>query len=321
MTVEKLAAEVRDAVDESIWMSGASTRISRPHEMRTLEAACGIHSFVPDEMTVSCGAGTSVDELLEVLGSRGQYINLPRRRSGSGTVGGALAFAEGDIMRLGRGSVRDVLLQADFVDGRGTIIRAGGPTVKNVSGFDLCRLLVGSCGRIGFISDVILRTRPVPLAHTWFEISDCGRDQISRIMRAVHKPTSVLWNGQNVQLCLEGHPSDLEEDRIHLEGLLGRTLWEREAPDLDDFPHQWIRKHSEIEEILELSPDRCIAEIGTGVIHHADREENESIDPTVLRVEDRILSEFDPQDRMNGGTAVWGTSHRRRPLKTMGANR
>ena len=57
--------------------------------------------------------------------------------------------------------------QVRYVSAEGTVVKAGGPTVKNVSGFDLCRLLVGSLGTLGLIAEVVLRTRPLPAAERW----------------------------------------------------------------------------------------------------------------------------------------------------------
>ena len=90
----------------------------------------------------------------------------PSRRAG--TVGGALAVGRSGVRRLGYGPVRDAVLQARYVSAAGEVVKAGGPTVKNVSGFDLCRLLVGSRGTLGFLGDVILRTRPRARYEQWF---------------------------------------------------------------------------------------------------------------------------------------------------------
>ena len=95
----------------------------------------------PEEMTVRCGAGTPVTELQAALADVGQMVALPEWPGA--TVGGVLAVGRSGILRLGRGPVRDALLQAGVVTAAGTVVKAGGPTVKNVSGFDLCRLLVG----------------------------------------------------------------------------------------------------------------------------------------------------------------------------------
>ena len=106
---------------------------------------------------MSCGAGTPVAEVDAALAEHGQRVAIPP----TGTVGGALAVGRSGIRRLGDGPIRDAVLQVRYVSAAGEIVKAGGPTVKNVSGFDLCRLLVGSRGTLGFLGDVILRTRPL----------------------------------------------------------------------------------------------------------------------------------------------------------------
>ena len=133
---------------------------------------------------------------------RGRPMRRTTRRTG--TVGGALAVGRSDIRRFGYGPVRDVLLQARYVSARGEVVKAGGPTVKNVSGFDLCRLLVGSRGTLGFIGDVILRTRPrrrTAMVHD-------DRRPVG-VRRALYRPASVLWNGSATWALLEGHPHDV----------------------------------------------------------------------------------------------------------------
>lgn len=314
-TARDISDLLQASPDVQVWISGRGTRIVPPVDMMTVRAPIGIRAFSPEEMTVRCGAGTSVDELLVELAGRGQYANVPHRKAGSGTVGGALAVAEGDVLRLGRGSVRDVLLQAEFVDGRGTIIRAGGPTVKNVSGFDLCRLLVGSCGRVGFLTEVVLRTRPLPSATRWFRILDAERADITCIMDLVHKPSSVLWSGPEILLCIEGHPDDLEETRRHLEGRLGKSVAVVEPPDLSGFPHRRMVSPRDIDEHIFDSPGQCVAEIGTGVVHHArPATPIEHASAAVIDIEQRLLEQFDPADRLNGGSRIWGSKHMRTPM-------
>ena len=132
---------------------------------RVVGAPSGIDWIQPAEMTVSCGAGTMVAELDDAL-ARPRAVASPSRRAG--TVGGALAVGRSGIRRLGYGPVRDAVLQVRYVSAAGEVVKAGGPTVKNVSGFDVCRLLVGSRGTLGFLGDVILRTRPRARHEQWF---------------------------------------------------------------------------------------------------------------------------------------------------------
>ena len=125
-----------------------------------------------------------------------------RARSGVHSRWGTAA-----VRRLGWGPVRDTVLQVRYVSAAGEVVKAGGPTVKNVSGFDLCRLLVGSRGTLGFIADVILRTRPRPMAEQWFTSE---RDPWA-LLGELYRPTSVLWNGTTTWVLLEGHPADVEQ--------------------------------------------------------------------------------------------------------------
>ena len=95
-----------------VWLAGQQSRLAAPSLVRQVAAPSGIYDLQPDEMTVVCGAGTPIDELQDSLTAVGQYVNLPCDNSGSGTVGGALATGRSDIYRLGRGAIRDTLLQA-----------------------------------------------------------------------------------------------------------------------------------------------------------------------------------------------------------------
>ena len=101
--------------------------------------------------------------------------------------------------------MRDALLQARVVTAAGTMVKAGGPTVKNVSGFDLCRLLVGSLGTLAFLGDVILRTRPRPAVQQWL----AGAADPFAVRRRLYRPASILWDGVTTWVCLEGHPTDV----------------------------------------------------------------------------------------------------------------
>ena len=143
MDLTRFAEEVGDAGEVTI--TGAATRGGPVAGVRVVRAPTGIDWLRGDEMTVCCGAGTLVAELDEALAGVGQAVAIQP----SGTVGGALATGRSGLRRLGYGPVRDTLLQARYVSSSGDVVKAGGPTVKNVSGFDLCRLLVGSLRHAG----------------------------------------------------------------------------------------------------------------------------------------------------------------------------
>src|SRR5690606_17516155 len=111
--------------------------------------------------------------------------------------------------------VRDGVLEVRYVSAGGRLIKAGGPTVKNVSGFDLCRLLVGSLGTLGLLGEVVLRTRPRPGASRWFR----GEADPFALHRRLFRPGAVLWDGATTWVLLEGRPADVESGAGLLDGL------------------------------------------------------------------------------------------------------
>ena len=236
-------------------------------------------------MTIQCGAGTPVDDIAEALAEYGQQIPFPR----GGTIGGALAVGHSGIRRLAYGAMRDALLQTHYVGSTGKVVKAGGPTVKNVSGFDLCRLMVGSRGTLGFLGDVILRTRPISAHEQWFT-SD--RDPWE-LLTGLFRPTSVLWDGAATWVLLEGHEGDVAE----MAETFGLSAVDR-APELPS-GGRWSMPPSELEALRVAPAGSFVAEIGVGVVHHTRPRPLRQADPVQAQLHARIKGEFDPTGRFN----------------------
>ena len=283
-----------------VWLRGHQTRRPAPAGVRTVAAPAGITMLRADEMIVECGAGTAVDELQSALSEVGQCVNLPSSPRGSGTVGGALALGHSDVRRLGRGAVRDSVLRIRFVGHDGEMITAGGSTVKNVSGFDLCRLLVGSAGSLGFFSDVLLRTRPLPPRSTWWEVP-ADSAMVGAVYGSLFRPAALLWNGIVLRICLEGHPDDIDAAVARLTSLLGRSPQESTAPNVSDFPVRWSVAPRLLGDVVARAPGRCWAEIGVGTVHHTESQPRPPVQPAVALLERRLLESFDPTGRFNPG--------------------
>jgi glycolate oxidase FAD binding subunit len=189
--------------------------------------------------------------------------------------------------------VRDTLLQARYVSANGDVVKAGGPTVKNVSGFDLCRLLVGSHGTLGFLADVILRTRPRPAGERWFSSE---RDPWE-LLRELYRPTSVLWDGHATWVLLDGHADDVEEQ--------ARACGLQPAHGPPELPgHRWSMRPSELASLVTPDAGAFVAEIGVGVVHRDRPAPATPVDPTLAALHARIKSEFDPTGRLNPGVDV-----------------
>jgi FAD/FMN-containing dehydrogenase len=263
-------------------------------EAREVKAPAGVVELEPAEMTVRVRAGTTVADLDAALGEKGQCVALP---AGPGaTVGGVLAVGRSGIRRLGWGPVREALLELRYVSADGTLIKAGGPTVKNVSGFDLCRLMVGSLGTLGVFAEVVLRTRPVPAVERWL----AGETDPFELRRRLYRPACILWDGVTTWLLLDGHPADVEVE-TKVAGLAEADP--STVPGLP--PHRWSLRPTELPALPErLGAGRFIAEVGVGIVHAHEPAPNRSVDPAVADLNQRLKAVFDPTGRLAPGRSV-----------------
>ncbi len=255
---------------------------------REVRAPDGVEWVAPEEMTACCGAGTPVAELQAALAEVGQYVALPGE--GAATVGGVLAVGRSGLDRLGHGPVRDTLLQARVVTAGGDIVKAGGPTVKNVSGFDLCRLLVGSLGLLAFLGEVILRTRPRPRVRRWL----AGPTDPFALLQRLCRPTSVLWDGTTTWVCLEGYPDDVAA-QASLTGLA-----EAGGPPALPSGGRLSLPPGELPTLVSHG-GRFVAEVGVGVVHLDEPVPPRVVDPATRRLHERLKHNFDPTGRLNPG--------------------
>lgn len=270
-----------------------------PHDgAREVRAPSGIVSFRADEMTVCVRAGTTVADLHAALAEQGQRTALPDGSALSGsplsTVGGAIAVGRSPVTRLGDGHIRDAVLQLRYVAADGRLVTAGGPTVKNVSGFDMCRIMVGSLGTLGCIADAILRTRPTAAHDHWAKLD--GADPRA-VLNTARTATAVLWDGTAVWVRLSGHQVDVVDD-------LARLLASSPAPPPELPPHRWSRRPKDLYR-LSNEAGRFVAEIGVGVVH-CERPDPDPppIPDGVAALNRRVRDLFDPERRFNPGRSV-----------------
>jgi FAD/FMN-containing dehydrogenase len=167
----------------------------------------GVVDHAAEDLTITVRAGTGIDELRDVLAASGQECPIePTDRAGS-TVGGRIATGLAGPRQLGAGRVRDWLLRVRFVTGAGQVAAAGGVTVKDVTGYDLCRLMTGSWGTLGIITEVTLKLRPLARHRAWYATAAPRHD----LDRVLFRPVSLLTTADRTHVLLEGHPDDAAE--------------------------------------------------------------------------------------------------------------
>jgi glycolate oxidase FAD binding subunit len=220
-----------------------------------VRAPADVVAYEPADMTVTVGAGLPFGDLDALLAERGQECALDPRDPNA-TVGGILACGLSGIRRLRHGPVRDQVLEIRFVTAEGRVVKGGGPTVKNVTGYDLPRLMVGSFGTLGVLAQVTLRCRPRASFAQWFTSEEPPPH--------AYRPAAMLFDGITVHTRLEGNRADVAQQAAGLR--------ETDAPKLPDGPHRGrisVAPGAVAAVTAELRDVRWCAELGIGTVHVA----------------------------------------------------
>ncbi|HEX3542693.1 MAG TPA: FAD-binding protein [Acidimicrobiales bacterium] len=278
------------------WEAGGRPEVGT----RELSAPAGVVSHQPEEMIVRVRAGTTVAHLDAVLAEGGQMVPLDPADPARATIGGVLAVGHSGLRRLRYGPVRDAVLEVRFVSAAGELVKAGGPVVKNVTGYDLCRLLVGSLGTLGLLAEVVLRCTPLPSASRWLRSTEPGAADPFDVLRRLYRPSSVLWDGTHVWVLLEGHPADVDAQAATA---LGVAFAEVSGPP--DPPPGAVR--------LSLPPGqlrarptaggRWLAQVGVGTVDAEGPAATwpPTLAPGVAELHRQLKARFDPDGRLNPG--------------------
>ncbi|MDQ2952713.1 MAG: FAD-binding protein, partial [Chloroflexota bacterium] len=151
----------------SVRIRGAGTKDYlgdlRPTDLTVETTALrGIVAHVPADLTVTVAAGTPLVELQAALAGAGQFLPLDPPHGDRATIGGIVAANSTGFWRARYGGVRDLLIGTVTALADGTLAHAGGRVVKNVAGYDLDKLLVGSLGTLGLITECTFKILPLP---------------------------------------------------------------------------------------------------------------------------------------------------------------
>lgn len=202
----------------------------------TLEttAMAGIVDHVPADLTVTVAAGTRLADLQRALREHGQFLPLDPPHADAATLGGIVASASDGFGRLRYGGVRDNLIGTIVALADGTVAHAGGRVVKNVAGYDLNKLLIGSLGTLGVIAEATFKVLPLPPARA-LAVARCGSaaaafaiaDAIARTpLRASALVVEGTGHGWVAYVAAQGAKPQVEramQEALHAAAAVGAT--------------------------------------------------------------------------------------------------
>jgi glycolate oxidase FAD binding subunit len=186
-TLDEVAAVVRHAAAAGAgvmpWGGGSGVAVGEPSAragiVLGLRRLARLVEHEPGDLTVTVEAGITLSALQDALRARGQWLSLDPPDAERATVGGIVAADASGARRHLYGTVRDLLIGLTVVTADGAVVRGGGRVVKNVAGYDLPKLFVGSWGTLGIVVEATFKLRPLPdderlLAVRFDRLKDCG---------------------------------------------------------------------------------------------------------------------------------------------------
>lgn len=231
----ELAEAIREAANGGtpLEITGGGTRLGlgRPVQAeKTLSTAglSGITLYEPGALTLVARAGTPMAEIDAALAAEGQMLAFEPMdhrallgTEGAPTIGGVVAVASSGPRRLQRGACRDAMIGVRFVDGQGAAVSNGGRVMKNVTGYDLVKLMAGTYGTLGVLSEISFKLVPAPKATSVLLIDGLSDQAAAAAMAdALGSPYDVA-GAAHFPIGLDGDPVTM----IRLEGLEGSVAY------------------------------------------------------------------------------------------------
>ena len=308
-------------------------------EVLDTRAHCGIVSYDPTELVITARAGTPLSVLNAALEQAGQMLPCePPSYSDSGagdaTVGGMVAAGLSGPRRPWSGSVRDFVLGTRVITGLGKHLRFGGEVMKNVAGYDVSRLMAGSFGCLGLITEVSLKVLPRPRLCTSIALEMDSTTALTRLAQWGQEPlpiSAASHDGRVLRLRLEGGEGSVAaaHDRLGGESIDpaywralnehrldfftdGRPLWRLSLPvstgalnlpgdQLIDWAgaQRWLKSDASASEIR-----RIVSAAGghaTGYSHGLDDSPFHPLATPLLRYHRQLKAQLDPRGIFNPG--------------------
>jgi glycolate oxidase FAD binding subunit len=229
---DELAGMLRGATGPLHVQGGGTRALSTGGAFLSTSRLTGIVLYEPGALTLVVRAGTPLAEVEAALAAEGQRLAFepPDQRGllgrqGVSTIGGVAAANASGPRRVQAGACRDAMLGVRFMDGTGTVVRNGGRVMKNVTGYDLVRLMAGSRGTLGVLTEVAFRVQAIPEATATLAVPCADADAAVAILsRALGSPfdvTGAAWDGAAALVRVEGMAASVAYRAGRLQADLG----------------------------------------------------------------------------------------------------
>lgn len=316
-------------------------------EVFELNANTGIISYDPSELVITLNGGTSLLELEQVLTEKNQFLPFePPHFGPQATIAGCIASGLAGPRRASAGGTQDFVLGAHLLDGHGELLRFGGQVMKNVAGYDVSRLLAGSLGSLGVITQLSLKVLPIPDK----EITVCLDLDQAKTLQTINRLNSLplpisasTWYNHRLYIRLSGASDPIESAIKTIGGQLmeatesqllwssireqthafftpkeNKTLWRLSVPSV---AQPLLEDHEQLIEWggslrwlhSDLNENDLRAQVeqvgGTATAFRSHQNINSvfhPLDPVLLTIQKRLKSKFDPAGIFNPGRLYKG---------------
>lgn len=249
---QALVDAVKVAVGPLAVQGGGTRAVPANGDVLSVAGMSGITLYEPGSLTVVAQAGTPVADIEAALAKENQRLAFEPMdhrtllgTSGEPTIGGVMAANVSGPRRISVGAARDFLLGVRFVDGRGAVIKNGGRVMKNVTGYDLVKLMAGSFGTLGVLSEVSLKVLPRPETQATLVLhglDDVGG--IAALAQALGSPFEVTGAAhrpadRKTMLRIEGFETSVTYRLGRLRDLLAKTGAEMDVQSAEASEDLW----------------------------------------------------------------------------------